>query len=619
LPFAELWLAGAELYDGGGLWTERADSGGRFRLRDVGPGHALAARARGRSAGAPIVVEGSPGELRTVTLRVGAAGPRLRGVVRSDGAPVAGALLFVGMSQDTRFTLVDGVKTLFVSPPQRVSTDPEGRFEAECVPADQHYTLWACAEGLASRHVSGPAELPETFVAIELEPAASVVGTVRDSGGNPVATCEVSASQGGLDPERAYDWGAPPWSRAETWSARDGSFRLERLTPGPVELWVRDARREARTELVLVAGEEARWDAELHTAAEISGVVLDERGQPLGGIEVSGRPGGEGPRTILAPVETDPDGFFRLTGATREAYTLRLSAGGDLDVVRLIEHVPAGSERLELVLPDALRPSGRLVGRLLDSEEAPLTPESIRLRRIEDDSALRSGGAETRCVGGAFETGLLPPGRYLVTLRDARTGTWVAGPFELLAGERRDVGTLRVPSPGRLECTVLDAGGAPLSGTELIVTGHGFEFGTTARVLDGRARVETLSPGRYWVGFSGYGEPLVRVPVDVEAGVAAAVTLRLPATLPRWIQVPEGIPGHFLVCALDWRRDGVLIAHQDSFIGWDPQRPLEMQLAPGHYEVTVALEDGRSATTSFAVSAETTGIEQAVRLRSPLE
>jgi hypothetical protein len=612
---AQLWLAGHAQYDGGGLWIDTADANGRFRLRDVESGHSLAARASGHAAGTPIVCEGEPGATVRATLHVGPRGPRVRGIVRSEGAPLAGALVFLGSTQDTRYTIVDGVKTRFAPPPQWLSTDEGGRFEGECVPAGKVLPVWAGASGCATWHEN--VEVGESpFLEIELERAAAVSGSVRDEEGKPASSCQVGALQRGLDPERLFDFGAPAWARGETWTRSDGSFRLERLHAGAVTLFAQKDTSESRVDRELRPGEEQRWDAVLRSGRDIEGVVIGEDGLAVPGVRVGASSEAIPPTHHLRGCTTDSDGWFRLQEATREAYSLRLSMDSDLDAAIEIDGVAPGSEPLEIVFPDRCRPSARFTGRLLDPRGAALTPDFIRIRRLEPDSRESTGGSRTRCEDGRFETGLLPPGSYRLTFTAAATGDWSVGPFDLVADEVHDLGTLQSSEPGVIQCRVLDASGASLAEGEIFAT-RGHDFGRSTKVVLGSARFEDLASGTYWVGFRGYGEPLIRVPVELHAGTTSEVVLRWPATLSRWIQVPEAPAHRFVVCAIDWRRDGVLVAHEDVGIGPGRQRPLEMQLEPGHYEVVITLENGRSATTSFEVDATTTGQDQAIVLRSP--
>jgi RNA polymerase sigma factor (sigma-70 family) len=617
---AELWLSARDYTKDTGLWTERAGADGRFRLRDVQPRRALAARATGHAAEAAILLPGAPGERVEITLRVASSGARLRGLVRNAaGEPIAGAVLFVGDAMDTGFLGGGtGLGTFHGPPPESASTDADGRFEVEVVQT-MPSSVWACAEGFAVRQQGVTITEPETRLEIELVAAASIAGLVRDELGNPAPSVEVFALQAGIS-ESGLDYG-PGWARPRTWSAADGSFRLERLRAGPTVLYAKQVHLcEARAEVELVVGEKLRWDARLRRGGDIAGVVVDERGAPLAGLAVSASSEEGGEADSILSTQSDAEGRFRLTGAVRERYLLSVrERHGVLDAPLQLDGIAPGTEGLELVFPDRNRASARFEGRLVDASGAPFGFSRLELRRIEPDSTWRSGSHEPSETDGRFETPLLPPGRYVLSTSSPELGRWTIGTFELAAGEARDIGTHACPAPGSLTCEVLDAEGVPLVEDEAGLVSDDSGFGNTVRILDGRGTSGPLEPGVYWIGFGGYGRPLVRERVEVRSGETAHATIRLVPALPRWIQTPAAPPRSSLRFVWEWRRDGVLVNRHASTVGHGPQRPLEFLLVPGHYEVTFLLEDGRSATTSFEVDDTTTGIESAVLLRSPLD
>ncbi|HEX6882962.1 MAG TPA: sigma-70 family RNA polymerase sigma factor [Planctomycetota bacterium] len=617
---AELWISGHPFDEGCGQWVAGTGADGRFLLRDVGTGRALTARAPGRPPEPGIRIEGQPGERIEVTLRVGGAGSSVAGVVRdSQGAPVAGAQVFLGYRLDGRYSSSAGVSQLFGPPPEGATTDASGRFEAHAVTTRHPLPVWACAEGFAVWHGEVPVHESGTWVEIELVPAVRVHGVVRDDSDRPIAGVEVLALPAGVDPRSALDYG-PGWSEAQSWSATDGSFRLERVPPGPTVLLARGQDGEARAEVELVAGEARRWDARLESGGEIAGMVVDEAGTPLAGLEVFASAGDEGEARSNLRAETDAAGEFRLGGAVRERYLLRVrEPKALLDAPLYHDGVAPGTEALELVFPERNRASARFEGRLLDAEGAPFPLERLELRRIEPDSTLRTGSHRPRTTDGRFTTELVPAGRYVLATSSPAAGRWTIGTFELAAGEVRDIGTHACPAPGRIACEVLDVDGAPLLEGEVWALGDDSEMGYSARIVDGRGTTGPVPPGVYWIGFEGYEQPLVRNRVEVRAGEVAHTVLRLPRALPRWIQTPAAPGRSFLRFVWEWRREGELVNRHGSVIGPGPQRPLEMWLVPGRYEVVFTLEDGRSTTTSFEVSPATTGPESAVILRSPLD
>src|SRR6185503_379269 len=168
---------------------------------------------------------------------------------------------------------------------------------------------------------------------------------------------------------------------------------------------------EARETVELTAGQPFVWNATLHRAGEIAGVVVDDH-QALAGLQVSAR-AEDGERHSLDQVVTDSDGAFRLRGAVRASYTVSVrDPRSDVESLLRATGVKPGTEDLELVLPSANRASARIVAHLVDTDGAPYVAEHVSVERVSDGAL---GGHGSSCADGRLETGLLPPGSYLVT------------------------------------------------------------------------------------------------------------------------------------------------------------------------------------------------------------
>ena len=615
VPLAELWISDTYVISGDGLWCARADGAGRFTLRDVEPSRALAARIPGRAPGEGVWLgRSAPGERVEVTLHLGTAGPRVRGRVRDEqGLPVVNAYVIAGHMVDPRRFGRD--KQMYITPPpQGTTTDAEGRFAFAAVPAaGPALSLWVGAGGFAVAHEELTLETPETWVDVTLTAPASVTGVVRAEDGGPLSGVEITAQAAGNPPAgtplRAFM--APQWAQASAWSDSSGAFELHALRATTVEL-VAELRRtgEARETVALVAGQTFAWNPVLRQARDIVGVVVDEH-VALQGFQVSAS-AEDGERQFLGGVVTDSDGAFRLKGASRASYTLRVSdPHADVDTSLLVEGVTPG-EDLEVVYPCANRASARIVGQLKDSDGTPCEPESIHLER---EGGMFSGGSQSKCVGGRLETGLLPPGSYVLTFFRGEGARWTIGPFVLAAGQVRDLGEFVCPAPGRLEVELRDASGAALASARVVAhletssaSGSGL-----IEVRDGRGTCESLQPGFYSVAPFGGGLPMMRTSVEIRSGETAHATLAVPVSYPRWFRYP---PVAERDVHMEWRCDGVVLSRGRWGIG-EGSEPLAMPLAAGHYEALMTLRDGRSATTEFEVSAATTGEEQAVVLNRP--
>jgi len=179
-----------------------------------------------------------------------------------------------------------------------------------------------------------------------------------------------------------------PLSEVVPWvSNRGGHFTARPVTPGRVRVIVRHPDFvEGTSELVTVApGGEARVKIVLLRGASLEGRVLDDRGQPLSGIEVE-LSSARATRTETAT--TASDGTFAFAAVPADL-TLSLSRSEDPSRVvlrkslRLAEGV---HEKLELTLP-ALRDPVRVVA--LDEDARPIEMVEIAATSLEPTRPLR--------------------------------------------------------------------------------------------------------------------------------------------------------------------------------------------------------------------------------------
>jgi hypothetical protein len=141
-------------------------------------------------------------------------------VVDPNGAPEANA--WVSASPADEELSIWAQHLAVGQPPARVLTDAEGSFELTGLRPRARYTLRAQQPYDNATVVHGVVEGQD--VRIVLPPSGSISGIVRDVDGRPVAHAHVSAQQH----ETA--------SARTTTSREDGSFALERVPAGKVEL-----------------------------------------------------------------------------------------------------------------------------------------------------------------------------------------------------------------------------------------------------------------------------------------------------------------------------------------------------------------------------------------------
>lgn len=617
VPDAELWIASRRNDSDTGQWVGHAREDGSFSLRSIEPDRVLSARAPGHTAALGVQVRGAPGDHVIANLLLGSAGYRVSGIVRgSDGEPISGALVMLGYmrgpSNMLRGALAAG------HPINLVHTDEKGLFEADGVGRNQ--PVWAIAEGFSVWHEDVLFSEPETWIEIELQRPASIEGIVRQEDGSPASDVSVQAYQPGIDNRPGMVYAGPTWGPARTYTAADGSFLLPRVRPGPVTLYARDYddRRETSLSLELDAGQRFTWDPVLGDGREIQGVIRDEEGNPLEGLEVYASAQAE-TRHSLETVSTDRQGAFRLEHAVRDEYQLRIQdPRADLHTPLIVDGVEPGGAPLELVFPTSSLPSARLVAHLHNPDGSPYVTEWITFDRTGRGSPWETGGGKTSCTEGRLETGLLPPGRYILGVSNEASGFWQIGTYYLAAGQVLDIGRQVCPAAGSIAIEVFCADGQPLVSASISVIREGSPMGDSITLRSGRGTSRPLQPGAYWVGFSGFRQPLLRRRVEVHSDETTQVNIALPTAVARLVQLPLfPVEGNF-VCKLVWLRDGevqsqatVLLSNRAA------PYPLMMQLVPGRYEVEVTLDDGQSATTRFEVTAEAES-DAVIVLRSPL-
>ena len=261
---------------------------------------------------------------------------------------------------------------------RRTRSDGRGRFELAGVVGEAQ-SLYVTADGYVS---AGPLRQgsSDPSMTVRLERASTVEGRVVDERGVPVEAALVRAF--GEGQIRGEDLGAPdslgvtsgevpPISAGasgglayvrQVETGRDGRFRLSDLRPGPYRLVAsHDDFAPTESKLVPLRAEAAQDDIELvlRLGAELSGRVVDERGDGLEGIPVELRSGAGGlPRMSV----TAPDGSFSFRGVRGEVSVTALPF--DLPGVR--EAVAMGDDDLvtvELAVSSTLY---TLRGRVVD-------------------------------------------------------------------------------------------------------------------------------------------------------------------------------------------------------------------------------------------------------------
>ena len=265
----------------------------------------------------------------------------LRGVV-SDlaGKPIQGAEVRV-LGSDSIFLRSPGLRYWALyegmgNSGRTARTDEQGRFQFGRLPDDRKLVLVAGAPGFVSGRspdLAPPFLASDEPVELRLAKGGTIVGSVLDAEGEPMAEVTVSA----LSPDTDYQ-------PDPTTSAEDGTYRLEGLKPGMTEVTAKVRGDQglphavASGEALVVAGEEASLI--LRAGADgvhLSGVAVDQYGRVItrdrARLKLRATPlePSPGERTWGHDTPLEADGSFHVTVAREGGYRLTLlqSVAGD--------------------------------------------------------------------------------------------------------------------------------------------------------------------------------------------------------------------------------------------------------------------------------------------------
>lgn len=486
------------------------DAGGRFEIPDVPAGtFELSARGAGY---APMTVPGlevpagsGSTDLGTVILMPGVAVTGI--VVDTGGRPVEGAEVFV--SEATGDIMVRGRPD---SSPAAV-TGQDGFFRVEDRRAGETVNVDVHRSGFASAGAPGVVAPTEEPVRIVLKPSSTLEGRTVDEDGKPVAGARVSVIP--AEPaamSRGFMLFTASASRSAV-SADDGSFLLEDVAPGIVELQASAAGKQSAElgNLEIRSGQDRKGvEVVLATAAVVEGRVLaGGRPVPGAGIQVVEPEMGAGRFFMTPRASSDGDGYYRLDGVAPGTRTLQVEHKSYSKTVRELE-VRAGENSLDF----SLERGSEISGRVVDEDGRPVPGARIALFE-----GFRSWDLPSATSG--------PDGSF--TLESVADGTYrIQGAKEGYAGGEGQELTV-AGSVGGVEVK-LGRGGAivgqlkGLDFTELSqvrVSLSGRREHLLGRVApDGSYRIDNVSPGEHQVRATVRGERQADGTVTLEEGAA---------------------------------------------------------------------------------------------------
>jgi Carboxypeptidase regulatory-like domain len=334
------------------------------------------------------------------------------------------------------------------------TTDDEGRFTIATL-ANGHYKL--LAEG--ADHAPAPAlplkvaGEPLWNIEIVMPTGGTLSGVVYQGAHQPVPFAFVEAigvnASGHIVPR-------------EGTCDRDGRFTLRGLVRSRQNVRAEaEAASSSVAEVDLTKGAGlANLELMLNLDGSISGTVVDGRGRPVEGVNVTAVPAfseAPGPRRIRV-ASAGLAGEFSFTGLPEGNFLLGATAA-PFEIAgppQTSIGVSAGARDVQITLEDP----GSITGRVLLPEGAPKAFSVI---------VTPSGGLPVAGVNGVFTLRGIPPGTVNVLLRSAEFADVFIRDVKVTGSYTTDLGTRIVMRGRQITGLVLDARGAPAAGAEVKV------------------------------------------------------------------------------------------------------------------------------------------------------
>jgi hypothetical protein len=414
---------------------------GSFSISRVAAGDYLVdvERAGFAPAGLPVKVEGGTQQIDLVLDEKSFVSGT---VLDISGRPVESARVsalrhesaFPPAAYDLEAMVKDGLGEM------SVLTRGDGKFRLEPVP-DAPCILVARADGHEAGALSGVTANSEGND-IVLKPLSSIAGVVTSARtGLPVAGFVTSLTHLGSGSTRTYM--QHPWNRSQSgersFATGDGRFLYPSVPAGTFRLLVRApgfAPLERQVEAL--PGEEAQVQVALAPGFELTGLIQDDDGDPVGGARVNvsgvGEPGGRALDAL--PGMSRPDGGFSVKGLGEGTYEISVRHDAYLKWKSKPLHLEADLDYGVVPLKRGAVLEVEITGIPRGPEGLPTWPAV----KLEAEGAQGSPGftcSLERAQEGRYRGTSIPPGTYTIAVRlqgytDARYD-----PLQLESGEER--------------------------------------------------------------------------------------------------------------------------------------------------------------------------------------
>jgi protocatechuate 3,4-dioxygenase beta subunit len=518
-------IAGATLVSTGAKTT--SDAAGHYSIRassTLKESYVTATAAHYAQADLTVQLSG-PGSTATANFEL-VTSFRVKGrVVDAAGAPIEGATV------RSFYTGEDGT-----------TSGSDGRFVLDYLdPRRSRHSVHARKEGYVQAQVSVDVAGEELEIAdLVLKRGVRIEGSVVDDTNAPVAGARLYI---GMSPF-AYD-------RLDATSHDDGTFLFPNVPTG-AQTMVTSCTGLAPDRRVLTLSEEqpvvAGLVIRLASGHFVGGVIHDEAGNPVSGVGVSTRHGGD---YIEPNATSDESGRFHVDGLPANDVSLELYSR--TIVRKTVPVAQLDDDDLEIVV----QASGKLAGRVVDGVSGkPLEEFVIRFVRPDDydrrQPPLSGYGANWSREGhrftgthGVWDTGnetLAPGGATGIEVRADGYAPTRIGRVVVSRAPDPDACVARMFVGASVRGRVVDADGKPIAAARVAVksasdptrsfSDEPYEAGTTQSRDDGTFEIGTVAPGASVLLVQAPRRPfVVDGPFDVPTSGAVDRRVELPRGL----------------------------------------------------------------------------------------
>lgn len=453
--------------------ASRTDATGRAVLADVEPGtHNVRVICDGYAAQQRVVRVLEPGgPPAQVTFALGRGAGLRAQVIDSEGRAANAA--------DIQIWPHGGIRHQTSAPLARSVSDPAGLALITGLPVGVYAVEARHEAGEARQRVLLRAGEADQAVTLRLTALATLTGRVLDDRGDPIAGAQIRV--------RATSDGDTVAEARNANSDANGNFEVPNLGRQPVIAWAQAKEgRSPSVNLDLAQLKAPAWVELTIVAATtgISGHVVDEDGQPVPGVRVTGRPASNaiGDTAVGANAVSaiaDERGAFALKGVEERTYSVFAQPHGMAKSRRRLQrpqHVraPAADVRIVMASPGAVR------GRVhLPGGEVPEAFAVYLDHEMVGHFALGTG---------EFEVLDVPAGSYEVVIAGDQFAPTSAGRRRVHANEEVDVGEIALHALRAVTGLVVDADGRPVAGARIVaakqVLGDSWNAAATSEQAD---------------------------------------------------------------------------------------------------------------------------------------